>query len=68
MSAFKKALSVYNNGEPLTDSDLLILLGHFRQLSKLVAINPDLKCMQLYAYMNLDRLDSYYRARNEKNK
>lgn len=66
MTEFKNALEIYNSGDPLSDKDLTLLLGHFQALEKLVCINPELSAIRLYVFMNLRRLEDIGRARKEK--
>lgn len=67
MSKFEKALQVYNDGDPLSDGELGVLVDHFRRLELCVRENKELSAIRYYAFMNLNRLEEYVSARKEKN-
>lgn len=61
--SLREIIEVFDDGDVLTDCEVLYLYDHFNALSVLVGANQSLKAIRYYAYLNEAKLRDIINAR-----
>lgn len=66
MEDTRKIIKKYEDGEVLTDFELVIIKNHYEELDKICRNDPNLKAVSFYSTQRLNQVQDIYNARKGK--